>query len=165
MTSHAAPSWLRPMHRQDRQITDQNLVWEILRAADVCRVAFCSEGWPYIVPMNFGIHDGKLYFHCATEGTKLDLLKVNANVCFEVEANVEIRQGEQACEWSTSFQSVVGFGHMMIVTSEEERREAIEALVAQYTDRIVPVPEKIPANTIILRMDIESLTGKRSARD
>ncbi|MCK5827408.1 pyridoxamine 5'-phosphate oxidase family protein, partial [Candidatus Bipolaricaulota bacterium] len=93
------------MRRQDREIVDEKRIWEILRSADVCRVAFCGEGWPYIIPMNFGILDRKLYFHCVSEGTKLDLLKANANVCFEAEARVEIAPGADACNWSVRYQS------------------------------------------------------------
>jgi uncharacterized protein len=165
MTSGKLPSWIKPMRRQDRQISDRVRLWEILREADICRIAFCDEGWPYIVPMNFGCLEDKLYFHSAAAGTKLDLLKANSNVCFEVEINVEIISGKEACGWSAKFQSVIGFGRMSIVKDQEEKRAGIKALVAQYTDRIVPVPALIPENTTILRIDIESLTGKESVGD
>ncbi|MCK5248205.1 pyridoxamine 5'-phosphate oxidase family protein, partial [Candidatus Bipolaricaulota bacterium] len=66
MNSGASPSWMRPMRRQDREIAGTERLWGILRSAEVCRVAFCAENWPYIVPMNFGCLDGKLYFHCAS---------------------------------------------------------------------------------------------------
>jgi len=93
MNPGSMPSWMRPMRRQDRKIADLERIWEILRTGEVCRVAFCGDDWPYIIPMNFGILDEKLYFHCAPDGTKLDLLKANPNVCFEVEANVEVIPG------------------------------------------------------------------------
>ena len=127
MTSHTSPPWMRPMRRQDLEIVDEKLIWEILHTADVCRVAFCSEGWPYIIPMNFGILDKRLYFHCASEGTKLDLLKANANVCFEAEARVEIAPGADACNWSVRYQSVIGWGQISIVEDVEEKRTGLKA--------------------------------------
>ncbi|MBU1050430.1 pyridoxamine 5'-phosphate oxidase family protein [Candidatus Bipolaricaulota bacterium] len=155
------------MRRQDREIVDQARIWDILRQADVCRIAFCDEGWPYIVPMNFGCLDGRLYFHCATGGTKLDLLKSNANVCFEAEAYVEITPGSEACGWSTRYQSVIGFGHISIVEKPEEKRLGIQALLSQYaryTDRAMDIPTHVPENTLILRLDIERIAGKESTK-
>lgn len=162
------------MRRQDREIVDTERVWEILSGAEICRVAFCSEDWPYIVPMNFGILDGKLYFHCASDGTKLDLLRVNPNVCFEVEANVEIVPGERACDWSVKYQSVIGFGRASIVEGLEEKRAGVKALLAQcgalaqrgalaqYSDREIEVPQQISPEMVVLRIDIHSLKGKES---
>jgi len=168
MNSGASPSWMRPMRRQDRQIIDEERVWDILRAADVCRVAFCGEGWPYIVPMNFGILEGKLYFHCASEGTKLDLLKANANVCFEAEVGVEISPGADACNWSVRYQSVIGLGHASIVEGLEEKRAGLKALLDQYAELAqasnaeIELPQHISESTVVLRIDIVSLTGKES---
>lgn len=156
------PSWMRPMRRQDREIVDLERIWEILRTGEVCRVAFCGEDWPYIVPMSFGILDGKLYFHCAADGTKLDLLKANPNVCFEVEANVEVVPGDQACDWSVRYQSVIGFGHASVVEGLDERQAGIKALLTQYTDRDIEVPQDISSETVILRVDVHSMTGKES---
>ncbi len=150
------------MRRQDREIVDTERLWEILRSAEICRVAFCSEDWPYIVPMNFGCLDGKLYFHCASDGTKLDLLKANANVCFEVEANVKIVPGDQACNWSVRYQSVIGLGQASVVEGLDERRAGIKALLAQYSNANTEIPEQISPKTVVLRVDVHSLTGKES---
>ena len=165
MTPGNLPSWVRPMRRQDREITDRERLWEILRSVDVCRVAFCGEGWPYIVPMNFGCLDGKLYFHCASAGTKLDLIKANPNVCFEVEANVEIVPGNEACNWSVRYQSAIGFGRATIVEDLEEKRAGVKALLAQYSDREIEIPQHVSPGTVIVRVDIDSLTGKQSSGD
>jgi len=163
MTPGALPSWMQPMRKQDRQIGDEERIWEILRSAEVCHVAFCDEGWPYIVPMNFGCLDGKLYFHCASAGTKLDLLKANPKVCFEVEIDVKIIPGADPCGWSVRYRSVIGFGRISVVKELEERRAGVKALLSHYTDREMGIPQHISAETVILRVDIESLTGKESS--
>ena len=174
MTPAALPSWMRSMRRQERQIGDEERIWEILRSAVVCRVAFCGEGWPYIIPMNFGCLDRKLYFHCASEGTKLDLLKANPNVCFEVDVNVEIVPGAEACSWSVRYRSVIGLGQISIVEELAEKRAGLKALLAQssglaqsgglaqHSNADIEIPQHVSEATVILRVDIESLTGKES---
>lgn len=174
MTPGLTPAWMRPMRRQDSQIGDDERIWEILRSAVVCRVAFCDEGWPYIVPMNFGCLDGKLYFHCASEGMKLDLLRANPNVCFEVEVNVEIAPSADVCNWSVRYQSVIGLGHISIVEELDEKRAGLKALVAQssrlaqsrglaqHSNADIEIPQQLSAATVVLRVDVTSLTGKES---
>ena len=67
------------MRRSDREIKDFDEIIKVINKCDVCRLAINDGDYPYIVPMNFGlnIEDGKvvLYFHCASEGKKLELLK------------------------------------------------------------------------------------------
>ena len=100
--------------------------------------------------------------NCASAGTKLDLVKVNPNVCFEAEANVEIIPGDQACGWSVHYQSVVGFGHASVVEDSDEKRAGINALLIQYSDDAIDVPQSISPDATILRVDVHSLTGKES---
>lgn len=168
--SQTLPSWLRPMRRQDREILAHDHLWQILQRADVCRVALCDDQWPYIVPMNFGCWDGKLYFHCASEGMKLDLLHANPNVCFEAEIDVQVAPGENSCNWSVRFQSVIGFGRLSIVTDPAEKRIGLEALLAHYTKgertrasgHDTALPSHLSSDMIVLRVDVHLLTGKGS---
>ncbi len=165
MTWEGHPPWLRPMRRKDREISDDERLWTILRHATVCRIALCSEGWPYIVPMNVGCLGDKLYFHCASSGTKLDLLRGNANVCFEVEANVRIVLGERACEGTTHYQSVIGWGRICVVESIDEKRVGLDALLSQAArcgGLPVQVLDEVPDDVVILRIDVDSLSGKQS---
>ena len=77
------------MRRKDREVTDRNEIIEIMRRCDVCRLAIHDEGYPYIVPLNFGLlvdeESMTLVFHSALEGTKLDLLKIDNRVSFEMD--------------------------------------------------------------------------------
>ena len=68
------------MRRKDRQITDKDIINEILLKSDIARIALFDNEYPYIIPMNYGYKDNALYFHCAPEGKKLDLIKRNNNV-------------------------------------------------------------------------------------
>ncbi|HNU36390.1 MAG TPA: pyridoxamine 5'-phosphate oxidase family protein, partial [Methanomassiliicoccales archaeon] len=68
------------MRKAEREIMDQGELEEVIRRAEVCRLAMVDDGKPYIVPMNFGYRNGCLYFHCAKEGRKLDVLRENPKV-------------------------------------------------------------------------------------
>lgn len=63
------------MRRKDREITDRNRILDIMERCEVCRLAFHNEGYPYILPLNFGMKADAdkivLYFHSAPEGTNI----------------------------------------------------------------------------------------------
>lgn len=110
------------MRRKDKQITDIKIIEEILAKADVCRIAMCDGGVPYLVPVNFGYRDRALYIHSAHEGRKMDILKKNDHVCFEVETDVEILEGDAACDWGTRYRSVIGSGRARFIEESTEKR-------------------------------------------
>ncbi|HNU36204.1 MAG TPA: pyridoxamine 5'-phosphate oxidase family protein, partial [Methanomassiliicoccales archaeon] len=86
------------MRKAEREIKDQGELEDVIRRAEVCRLAMVDDGEPYIVPMNFGFRKGTFYFHCAKEGRKLEVLRKAPRVCFELEAGVQLVRGEKACQ-------------------------------------------------------------------
>ena len=77
------------MRRKDREITGRENIEPILRACKTCRVAMIADGAPYVVPLNFGYtwdDDGlTLYFHSGLKGKKIDALRADPRVCFELD--------------------------------------------------------------------------------
>ena len=65
------------MRRKDREISDLGEIESIIQRADICRLAFCDRGKPYVVPLCFGYRRGAIYFHSAREGRKLDMIRNN----------------------------------------------------------------------------------------
>ena len=67
------------MRKENREIKEFNEIIEVMKNCDVCRLALNDDGYPYILPLNFGMEvvDGKvnLYFHSALEGYKVELIK------------------------------------------------------------------------------------------
>ncbi len=107
------------MRRNEREITDILLMEEIIAKADVCRVAFANEDVPYIVTMNFGYQGGenpRFWFHGAGQGRKIDMIRKNDYVCFELDTDHEIYTGPRGCDWGMSYKSVVGYGNISIVS-------------------------------------------------
>jgi hypothetical protein len=151
------------MRRTDREITDRAELEEIIARAEVCRVGLCDNGIPYIVPVNFGYRDSCVYFHCAREGSKLDIIGRNNNVCVEFDTDLEMRVDDVACEWSFKYRSVIAFGKAYIVDDSEEKKRALDIIMAQYTNKAFTYRDNRVDGIYIVRIEIDKMTGKQSA--
>lgn len=151
------------MRRSDREIKDRETIDRILHAAAVCRLALCDGDRPYIVPMSYG-YDGKsLYFHCASEGRKLDLVRRNPNACFEVDMDVEVVASETACSWGLRFRSIVGFGRVTVVADLEGKRLGLAVLMAHYGGSLDGARDEDVRSVCVLRLDVDEVSGKAAA--
>jgi len=155
------------MRRKDRQITDRAEIDDILKKSVVCRVSFAVDGEAYIVPLSHGYDSeaSALFFHTAKEGKKIECIEANPRVCFEVEGVVEVKRGdEHACSWGVRYESVIGYGTIVEADSAEEREHALRCLTEQQAGQTMnwTFNEKAVAATRVWRLDIESMTGKRS---
>ncbi|MBU0652512.1 MAG: pyridoxamine 5'-phosphate oxidase family protein [Proteobacteria bacterium] len=149
------------MRRANREIFDKSTIRALMEEALVCRIGFCDDGLPYVVPMNFGLGENCLFLHCATEGRKLDILRQNDRVCFEMDFLREIRQGPASCGWGARYESVIGFGRAILVDDAAEKRFALDRIMDHYRAQgPYAYPDDILAKTAIIRIEIESLTGK-----
>jgi len=150
------------VRRADREVTDESELASILERATVCRLGMCADDVPYVVPLNFGHVDGRLYFHSATEGKKLDILRRNKKVCFEVDVDTEVVPAQSPCGWGMRYASVIGFGTASIVEDPEGKRSALDIIMAHYGGQGADYPEPMLRKVTIIRVDIENMTGKRS---
>ena len=115
------------MRRSDREISGIQEIEEIIMNADVCRIALARDNIPYIVTMNFGYTNDPeqiLFFHCANEGRKLEMIRKNKLVCFEMDIDHKIyvrpgKDGRKGCNWGMKYRSVVGYGNISIITETE----------------------------------------------
>ena len=121
-----------PMRRKQRQVQDPRKIEEILRSQKICRIAMCDEGEPYIIPVTYGYEDGSLYIHCAKRGRKLDIIRKNNLVGFEIEADVILDQPAELAEWKQFFKCVVGVGRAVILETREDIARALDILAAQF---------------------------------
>jgi uncharacterized protein len=152
------------MRRKEREITDIQELEAIINNCDVCRVAFADGNVPYIVTMNFGYsgEDRKIYFHCAGEGRKIDMIHSNNYVCFEMDTSHVLHEGSKACDFGMSYDGVVGYGHILIVKDAVERISGLNQIMSHYTGRTEFVYQQdVLEKTMVLRLDISEMTGKR----
>lgn len=153
------------MRRKDREVTDTSKMLEIVKSCDCCRLGFVDGNEAYIVPMNFGydVVDGKLilYFHCAKEGRKLDLLPRQSVVSFEMDTKHKLTGGELGCDFSYLYQSVMGTGTMKIASSNDEKIFGLQRIMAHYTDKAQwEFSEKIVDMTNVLMLSVETWSCK-----
>jgi nitroimidazol reductase NimA-like FMN-containing flavoprotein (pyridoxamine 5'-phosphate oxidase superfamily) len=152
------------MRKVNQEIKDKNVLEEILSAAIICRVAMMDGDLPYIVPFNYGYSEGCIYIHSAPEGKKIDLLRQNNQVCFEVEENAEIVKGEKACSWTTRYRSLVGYGTIEILSDDQSKQLGLEVIMAQHgAPELIEFNPKNLNRLVILKLSITSLTGKQSS--
>ncbi|MGQ9722591.1 MAG: pyridoxamine 5'-phosphate oxidase family protein [Candidatus Jordarchaeum sp.] len=123
---------------------------------------FSENNIPYIVPVIFGYRENCLYVHSAREGKKIDIIRKNNRVCFEFDTDVELVKSEKACNWSVRYYSVIGFGKAFLIDDIEEKRSALDIIMEHYSDDSYEYSEELVNNMIIIKIDIEYLTGKKS---
>lgn len=150
------------MRRSEKAITDPAELEQIIRAGRICRLALAAEPAPYLVPLNYGYRDGALYFHSAPEGRKIDLMRQNPCVGFEISLDLGVVEGEKACDWSARYRSVLGHGRIEFIEGLEKKRNALDLIMDQYADGEFAFPEASVRRTAIYRLVIEQLTGKQS---
>lgn len=154
------------MRRNEREITDKDEIIAILQRANTVRIAFSDEKCPYIVPMSFGLEDAggdlTLYFHCAGEGRKLELLRKSPRVCFEADGGFELMTGEKACMWSCRYESVIGEGEMRLAETREEKRRGLDAVMRHYSGKGGwDYPDAMLDRTTVLILPVDTVSGKR----
>lgn len=152
------------MRRKDREITDFNEIINIIKKCDSCVIALNDDGYPYIVPMNFGmsIEDEQLYlyFHCANEGKKLDLIRKDNRATFEMDCEHNIILYEERMSCTMGYASVIGHGIFEFV-DEEKKRDALKTLMRQYHSEDFIFSTKLLPATTVLRLKVLDMTGKR----
>ena len=151
------------MRRNDKRIESAADLAELLSSGEVCYLSMVDDGKPYIVPLNYGYLDQALYFHSAPKGRKLGVLRNNPQVCFCVVADHQLIEGVKACSWSASYRSVIGTGTASILTEPAEKDEGLKILMAQYSDRDYEFIKGDLERIVVIRVDIESMTGKGSS--
>ena len=149
------------MRRQDREITDRAEIDAIIRAAKVMHLALADNNIPFLVPLFYTYDGTALYFHSASAGTKIDIMKRNNKVCFEISIDHNIIASDQACDFEAQHRTVIGFGKAVFVQDEAEKIKALDGIVAQFSDKKFEYPKANLGCTTVIRIDIESIKGKK----
>ena len=152
------------MRRTEREIKDRADIDAIIRRCQVCRLGLADGDIPYVVPMCFGYDGAFLYFHCALQGRKLDILRRNNRVCFEFDVVEGFVEADEACRWGIRYQSVIGTGTAHIVEDAAGKQQALVALMAQYSGKPYTFAEEAQKRIAVIKVAVESVTGKQSAR-
>jgi nitroimidazol reductase NimA-like FMN-containing flavoprotein (pyridoxamine 5'-phosphate oxidase superfamily) len=150
------------MRRKEKEITDIADIEKILKESQICRLAMVDGDKPYIVPMNFGYQDNTLFLHSALEGKKIDLIKKNPNICFEVDQLINLKKAKLACDWGNEYKSVIGWGKAVLQNSLNEKIIGLNIIMAQYSGREFEYSDKMLEDTLVIKVLIDRITGKKS---
>jgi len=149
------------LRKKDKEITDPAVIEEVIERAQVCRIAMCDDGMPYIVPMNFGYSGGRVYLHSARGGRKVDIMRRNNHVCFEVDVDRDLVPADHSCGYDMRYRSVIAFGEAVFIEDEEEKRRGLDIIMEHYGEKTGHAYlEKNLSLTQVIRIDIEEITGK-----
>lgn len=152
------------MTKRERQITDQQQILRILDTAKVLHLGLAVDNEPYVVPMNYGycMEDGKLilYLHSALRGKKLDMLRANPKVFFEMACDQVPFAGEKPCQYGLAYSSVMGRGTARIVEDVEEKKKAMSVLMKTQTQKDFQFEDRLVSIVAVIRIDVSEYTAK-----
>jgi nitroimidazol reductase NimA-like FMN-containing flavoprotein (pyridoxamine 5'-phosphate oxidase superfamily) len=120
------------MRRKEKLVTDVDVLHKVIRKARVCRIAMVDGDAPYIVPMCFGFDGKDLYFHSATQGRKIGILRNNPKVCVEFEQDLKLVPGKEPCDYGFHYLTVMCHGRIEFLETLEEKRWALNQIIRQY---------------------------------
>ncbi len=155
------------MRRSDREITDFEEMVQVMQGCDVCRLALNDDGFPYILPLNFGVkvEDGQvtMYFHGASEGKKYELLEKDNRASFEMDCSHQLISNSETGHCTMDYESIIGRGRIEIVP-EEEKTEALAVLTDHYHNGHFEFNPAAVGRTTVMKLVVEKMTGKRHAK-
>ena len=143
------------------KITDIDEIEGIIKKALICRLGLVDNDEPYIIPVCFGYERGALYFHGSLKGRKVELIKKNNKVCFEMDIDAELEKSEDPCKWTMKGKSVVGVGRASILEDDGEKSHALRLIMGHYSEGEFSFPKPALDSVSVVRVDISSITGKK----
>ncbi len=152
------------MTRREREVTDINKILEILDKCKVLHLGLVDGDEAYVVPMNYGYtyENDKLtlYLHGARRGKKIDLMRANPKVFFEMDCDIVPFEGEVACKYGITYSSIMGKGKAEIVEDPEEKMQALTYLMKTQTGKDFEFNEKLVSVVAVIRIDVTEFTAK-----
>ena len=155
---------MQGLTKRERQVTDPEKILHILDTGKVLHLGLSVKDEPYVVPMNYGytMEDGKLvlYLHSAVRGRKLDMLRQNPRVFFEIDCDLMPFEGRVPCQYGLVYSSVMGRGKAVIVEDVEEKKKAMSVLMKTQTGKDFTFNEKLVSIVTVIRIDVAEYTAK-----
>ncbi|MDO4987528.1 MAG: pyridoxamine 5'-phosphate oxidase family protein [Synergistes sp.] len=155
------------MRRKEKEVTDVAEIIKIIEECDCCRIGLHDGENIYIVPLNFGYtaRDGHidLYFHGAPVGKKIELMRRNPNVGFEMDTGHSLVTSEDACNFSFRYKSIIGRGTIEIIDDFAEKSRALNIMMSHYSEKSDwDFPPQVLERTAVMRLSVCEMTCKVS---
>ena len=150
--------------KRKRQTTDEKQILDILDTGKVLHLGLAVNNEPYVVPMNYGytMEDGKLtlYLHSAVQGRKLDMMRANPKVFFDIDCDLIPFEGRVPCQYGLVYSSVMGRGTARIIEDVEEKKQAMSQLMKTQTGKDFTFEDRLVSIVAVIRIDVEEYTAK-----
>ena len=145
------------MRRTEREILDPEFMHQVLKDAQEIYISMNSGEAPYVLPVNHVFYQGCIFFHCALEGRKMDLLQADSRIGFSTAVDIQVEKT------TTRYRSVCGSGTVERVDDPVRKNEVLKAFAVRFMAPCVfPVSEQKFSHTCVMCIRIEKLTGKHS---
>ena len=155
---------MQGMTKRERQVTDPEQIRHILDTGKVLHLGLSVNDEPYVVPMNYGytMEDGKLvmYLHSAIRGKKLDMIRANSKVFFEIDCDRMPFEGRVPCQYGMVYSSIMGRGTAVIVEDLEEKKQAMTLLMKTQTGKDFTFEDRLVSIVTVIRIDVAEYTAK-----
>ena len=155
---------MQGLTKRERQVTDPEQIKHILDAGKVLHLGLAVDNEPYVVPMNYGytMEDGKLtlYLHSALQGKKLDMIRKNPSVFFEIDCDRMPFEGRVPCQYGLVYSSLMGRGTAVLVEDVEEKKQAMTVLMKTQTGKDFTFEDRLVSIVAVIRIDVEGYTAK-----
>jgi len=144
-------------------INDPQQIEEIFSKAKFLCLALSDEDIPYIVPMAFGYKENAIYLHSSQKGKKIEILKKNPRICFEVDVETEVMTAEDPCNYNVRYRSVIGCGQAKFLEECNEKIEGLTVLSEHYGKKEPFEFEEWKVNRLcVIKIEVERMTGKEN---
>lgn len=149
------------MRRNRQQMSQEEAKFLLQRGSAGVLSLSGADGEPYGVPLSYASDKGKLYFHCANSGHKLELLRQNPKASFTVIALDQVIPEA----YTTYFRSVIAFGTVKILADDAGKEAALELLAQKYSPGKTAEENRLAiskswSQATVLEFSIDRLTGK-----
>jgi len=155
------------VRRHEKEIINKDEIEEILEREIVCRIGLSEDNMPYVFPVNYAFSDGCLYFHTANIGKKMDMMRKNNNVCFEVDTVHALIRSDIVCNWGVKYESIIGFGKAIIVEDNDQKIKALNIIMKHHDkdnrgqEIVYDYNEAMVKRVTVIKIEVSEMTGKK----
>ena len=149
--------------RMKKYPLSEQQVQELLNSEQVGRLATTgSDGYPYIIPVHYTYMGGCIYIHGLGAGEKIDNIRANSKVCFEVDRMQGLLHGDEPCDTNTLYESVIIRGDASLVEAVEKKIAVLDGIITKYTPQHQgkAFPDNMLKMTAIIEIVVSTCTGK-----
>lgn len=155
----------RGITRRELEVTDRNEIINILDKCKIVHVGMVDEEGPYVVPLNYGytMEDDQLilYMHGSLKGRKIDIMSKKPKVFFEMCCDVVPFDGKVACQYGTSYASIMGNGTAEILTDVEDKKAGLSLFMKSQTGMDFTFTDKMVSAVNVMKITVNTYTAKK----